>query len=132
MEPTTTTEASEEPGEGGGRGTRPLPQPIIAAIVALVIGLAGGFVIGWKVEQSRVKDDVKELKARLTASEPNEERKEDEPKARRPQGEVTAVSADSVTIKDADGERSSSCRVPPRSRRRSRAPQPTSPRVQTS
>ena len=110
MEPTTTTEASADPDQNGGRGqSRPLQQQLIAGVAALAIGLAAGFVIGWKVEQSRVKSDVKELKARLkAASEANAAPKEEpaeEPNASRPQGEVTAVSADSVTIKDATGDK---------------------------
>jgi hypothetical protein len=110
MEPTTTTEASAEPDQGGGRGgSRPLPQSLIAAVIALAVGLGAGFVIGWKVEQGRVKDDVKELKARLREAtapkeEPNEE-PQNAPTASRPQGTVTAVSADSVTIDDAGTEK---------------------------
>jgi hypothetical protein len=103
MEPTTTTEAAEEPGERGGWGRRPPPQTIIAAVVALAIGLAGGFLIGWKVEQSRVKSDVKELKERLRAAAQPEDGNADTAQVTRRVGEVTAVAPDSVTITDRSG-----------------------------
>jgi hypothetical protein len=111
MEPTSTTEVSAEPDPSGGRGrARSLQQPLIAAIIALIVGLAAGFLIGWKVEQNRVKSDVDDLKARLreASAAPNEEPPEEQPAevtASRPQGAVTAVSADSVTVDDASGEK---------------------------
>jgi hypothetical protein len=67
--------------------TTPAPAPrttgsnrtplIITAIVALAVGGVIGLAAGWKIEQSRVKDDVKNV---------------------RPVGTVTAVDDGSVTI----------------------------------
>jgi hypothetical protein len=109
MEPTTTTEASAEPDQSGGRGrSRSLAQPLIAAIVALIVGLGAGFLIGWKVEQNRVESDVKDLKQRLRAAQQTDGPQEEppaQPTASRPQGTVTAVSADSVTVDDAGTEK---------------------------
>jgi len=51
---------------------------ILSVVVALALGGLAGVVIGWKVEQSRVKDDIKNI---------------------RPVGTVTAVKGDSVTVK---------------------------------
>ena len=59
-------------------------------VAALVAGLVVGAAIGWKVEQSRVKDDVKNAKAAARSGVG---------KRVRPFGVVTAVDASSVTIR---------------------------------
>jgi hypothetical protein len=60
---------------------------IATAVVALVLAIGAGFAIGFKVEQNRVKDDVKQLKERLTQGSTGP-----------PVGQVTAVRQGSVTI----------------------------------
>ena len=72
---TSTTEATAP--------DQPRPQVsrtalIVSVIVALALGGLAGVVVGWKVEQQRVKDDVQNV---------------------RPVGRITAVNGDSVTVK---------------------------------
>jgi len=59
------------------RGITPILTAVIA-VVALVVGGAIGVGIGWKLEQNRVKDDVKNI---------------------RPVGKVVAVTDDSITVR---------------------------------
>ena len=83
MDPTMqnpAVEASAPPAEekptGGGRRVSLLVASVLAG-VALVLGGIVGVAIGWKVEQNRVKDDVKNV---------------------RPVGTITAVTDDSITV----------------------------------
>jgi hypothetical protein len=101
MEPTTTPPTEAEPtrdvdDEDDEGEPRPPGMLIVAAIVALAVGGLAGFAIGFKVEQNRVKEDLKD---RAAAAPPAVG-------ARRaqPAGEVTAVSPDSVTIRNARGK----------------------------
>ena len=97
MEPTTTPETLSEPPDGDDDAEpRPLGMVIVAAIAALAVGGLAGFAVGFKVEQNRVKDDIKESKSRTTAPAG----------ARRaqPAGEITTVTPDSVTIRNAKGK----------------------------
>jgi hypothetical protein len=81
-------EASADEGAAGrtsgGRFSR--ATVIVSVVIALAIGGVVGIAIGWKLEQSRVKDDIKNV---------------------RPVGTVTAVSDDSLTValKTASGTR---------------------------
>ena len=59
------------------RGITPILTAVIA-VVALLVGGAIGVGIGWKVEQNRVKADVKNI---------------------RPVGKVVAVTDDSITVR---------------------------------
>ncbi|MGZ8724795.1 MAG: hypothetical protein ACXWYG_12215 [Aeromicrobium sp.] len=51
---------------------------ILSVLVALALGGLAGVAIGWKVEQNRVKDDIRNI---------------------RPVGTVTAVNGNSVTVR---------------------------------
>ena len=74
--------AQDEPPPGGVSRT----VYIVSVVVALLIAGVAGLVIGWKVEQQRVKDDLSNI---------------------RPIGTVTALDDDSVTIalQTADGSK---------------------------
>jgi Flp pilus assembly secretin CpaC len=50
---------------------------ILSVVLALALGGLAGVVIGWKVEQNRVKEDIANI---------------------RPVGQITAVNGDSVTV----------------------------------
>ena len=98
MEPTTTPENLSEPPDGDDDGEpRPLGMLIVAAVVALAVGGLAGFAIGFKVEQNRVKSDNKKTSTTTPAVAQGARRAQ-------PAGEVTAVSPDSVTIKNAKGK----------------------------
>ena len=99
MDPTTTPETVSEPPDGDDETEpRPLGTLIVAAIVALAVGGLAGFAIGFKVEQNRIKSDNKSTSAaKTTAAQTGARRAQ-------PAGQVTAVSPDSVTIRNAKGK----------------------------
>jgi len=80
MEPTSespeVSETASSPPPPPRRGIAPVVTALIA-IGALVVGGLVGVGIGWKLEQQRVKDDVKNI---------------------RPVGKVVALSDDSITV----------------------------------
>ena len=71
---TETQERASQDEQGSGVGLTAL---ILSVVAALAIGGLAGVVIGWKVEQSRVKDDIKNV---------------------RPVGTVTSVEDGSFTV----------------------------------
>lgn len=98
MEPTTPPETLSEPPDGDDEAEpRPLGMLIVAAIVALAVGGLAGFAIGFKVEQNRVKSKNKTSTAAQKAAQPGARRVQ-------PSGEVTGVTATSITIKNAKGK----------------------------
>lgn len=93
-DPGVTDSAATEPSgsEGRGRARRGASRATLVGgvVAALVVGLIVGGAIGWKVEQSRVKDDVKNAKAAARSGAAQQVR---------PFGVVTAVDDNSVTIR---------------------------------
>jgi Domain of unknown function (DUF5666) len=79
MEATTASDSTEAAGRApkGGSGVS-RTFAIVGIVVALAIGGIVGVAVGWKVEQNRVKDDVKNV---------------------RPVGQVTAVNGNTVTVR---------------------------------
>lgn len=83
MDETSEPEPQEAIAEDVVPGEEPAPKVvsrtvfIVSVIAAILIAGAAGVVIGWKIEQQRVKDDLANI---------------------RPIGTVTAVDEDSVTI----------------------------------
>lgn len=99
MEPTTTPETMSEPPDGDDEvEPRPLGMLIVAAIVALAVGGLAGFAIGFKVEQNRIKSSKSKSTSAVTKAA------QAVAKRGQPSGQVTAVSATSVTIKNAKGK----------------------------
>jgi hypothetical protein len=72
----TSTPPTEGPPANGDRRVSVLVMALVAG-AALVLGGIVGVAIGWKVEQNRVKEDVKNV---------------------RPVGTITAVTDDSITV----------------------------------
>ena len=101
MDPTSTPEAHAEPlddDEDDDLGTPKLGMMIVAAVVALAIGGMAGFAIGFKVEQNRIKSAIKDKRDTAAARAQGANRKA------QPTGEVTDVSATSITIRTSKGK----------------------------
>ncbi len=72
---------------------------LIGAIaVVLVVGLGAGFAIGYKVEQSRTKDDVQKARENAVAKAAANSKKPAAATAVRFTGKVDATTADNVSI----------------------------------
>jgi hypothetical protein len=76
---------------------------VAAGAVLLVVGLVAGFGIGYKVEQSRVSEDVNNLKDRLEAAKKASPTTPTVPVSVRVVGNVDATTGNSVTVKVKDG-----------------------------
>lgn len=97
-DPDVNDSAAANPSGSQDRGpsTRGVSRATLVGglVAALAVGLIVGSAIGWKVEQRRVKDDVKSAKAKAGQNV-------------RPFGVVTAVDGSSVTIRLQTGARGS-------------------------
>lgn len=93
-DPGVTDPAATNPSGSQGRdpSTRGVSRATLVGgvVAALAVGLIVGGAIGWKVEQHRVKDDVKNAKAEARSQVAQNVR---------PFGVVTAVDGNSVTIR---------------------------------
>jgi hypothetical protein len=99
MEPTSTPETQADAIDDDDDLESPkLGMLIVAAVVALAIGGMAGFAIGFKVEQNRIKSQSKSKRDAAAAKAQNTKKKA------QPAGTVTAVSADSVTIRTSKGK----------------------------
>ena len=62
MEPTVEHPAVAPPDEPPPRARRPAWTTVVIGLVALAVGLGAGVAIGWKVEQNRVRNDIKNIR----------------------------------------------------------------------